>query len=401
MIVKLTESFISTGLQCSLGKKREEMVDAVVPGLFIEVRAVSQGQGTYYYRYKDANAHTQTKKLGRTTDINLAEARSQAKALRAEVALGANPRAEEKARKLVITFDTFFTEHYLPYVKPRKRSWDRDEELYRLRIKDVFGNKRLNQMTRLQIQTFHSGLIAEGLAAATANHHIKLIRHMLNLACEWQMLDINPASRIHMFEEDNKQERYMNDAQLGNLLEVLRTDSARSVCLITTFLLATGCRLNEALSACWSQVDKDKRVFRVSASNSKSKRMRPVPLNDTALNVLNQLDTEGQYEYLFINKKTKKPYVNIAKVWERLRAKAGLPHLRLHDLRHQAASNLINSGSSLYIVQQILGHSDPSVTQRYAHLSMKTLNDASDNASDIIKGAMKGLPLEKVAASVL
>lgn len=398
MIVKLTESFISNGLQCSLGKKREEMVDAVVPGLFVQVRATSPGQGTYYYRYKDANAHTQTKKLGRTTDINLAQARSQAKALRAEVALGANPRAEEKARKLIISFDTLFNEHYLPYVKPRKRSWDRDEELYRLRIKDVFGNKRLNQITRLQIQTFHSSLIAEGLAAASANHHIKLIRHMLNLACEWQMLDINPASRIHMFVEDNKQERYMNDAQLGNLLEVLGTDSARSVCLITTFLLATGCRLNEALSAKWSQVDKDKRVFRVSASNSKSKRMRPVPLNDTAIEVLNQLDTEGHYEHLFINKKTKKPYVNIAKVWEKLRAKAGLPHLRLHDLRHQAASNLINSGSSLYIVQQILGHSDPSVTQRYAHLSMKTLNDASDNASDIIKGAMKVVQFEKGAA---
>ena len=384
-VIHLSQSMISE--LTSQGKRRIEYCDEDLAGLFLEVRET--GQSTWYYRYKDVNAHTQTKKLGRSTDISLAEARSQAKALRAEVALGANPRAEEKARKLVITFDTLFTEHYLPYVKPRKRSWDRDEELYRLRIKDVFGSKRLNQITRLQIQTFHSGLITEGLKAATANHHIKLIRHMLNLACEWQMLEINPASRIHMFEEDNQQERYMNDVQLGNLLEVLRTDSARSVCLITMFLLATGCRLGEVLSATWPQVDKDKRVFRVSASNSKSKRMRPVPLNDTAIEVLNQLDTEGVYEHLFINKKTKKPYVNIAKVWDKLRTKAGLPKLRLHDLRHQAASHLINSGSSLYIVQQILGHSDPSVTQRYAHLSMKSLNDASDNASAIIKGAMK------------
>lgn len=398
MIVKLTESFIAHSLQCSVGKKREEMCDSLVPGLFIEVRATSSGKGTYYFRYKDDNGKTCTQKIGRTIDVTLAEARNQAKGLRADIALGANPRAEALARKAVLTFDTFFNDHYLPYVKPRKRSWDRDEELYRLRIKAMFGAKRLNQVSRLQIQNFHSGLMEEGLAAATANHHAKLIRHMLNLAVEWQMLDTNPASRIHMFEEDNKQERYMNDVQLGNLLEVLRTDSCRSVCLITMFLLATGCRLGEVLSATWSQVDKDKRVFRVLASNSKSKRMRPVPLNDTALEVLNQLDTEGTYEHLFINKKTEKPYVNIAKVWEKLRAKAGLPHLRLHDLRHQAASNLINSGSSLYIVQQILGHSDPSVTQRYAHLSMKTLNEASDNASVITQRAMKVLPSEKVAA---
>ena len=389
MRVKLTENFISTGLQCSVGKRREEMVDSVVPGLFIEVRAASQGQGTYYYRYKDVNAHTQTKKLGRSTDITLTEARNEAKALRAEVALGANPRADEKAAKAVITLDDFFNDHYLAYAKSHKRSWGRDEELYRLRIKAVFGHKRLNQITRLQVQNFHASVLNEGLAAASANHHIKLIRRMFNLAISWDMLEKNPASRIHMFEEDNQEERYMNDVQLGNLMEVLKTDSARSVCQITTFLLATGCRLNEALSATWPQVDKDKRVFRVAAKNSKSKRMRPVPLNDTAIEVLNQLDTEGQYEHLFINKKTKRAYVNIAKVWERLRTKAGLPHLRLHDLRHQAASNLINSGSSLYIVQQILGHSDPSVTQRYAHLSMKSLNDASDNASAIIKGAMK------------
>lgn len=397
-VVKLSQDFIAHHLHCTDSKTRIEYCDKDLPGLFIEVRTTNQGQGTYYYRYKNINSKTCTQRIGRTTNLDLSEARKQAKALRAEIALGANPRAEEKTRKAVITFDDFFNEHYLPYVKPRKRSWDRDEELYRLRIKAVFGSKRLNQISRQQIQSFHTRLIDDRLAAATANHHIKLIRHMLNLACEWQMLEKNPASRIHMFAEDNKVERYMNDAQLGNLLEVLRTDSHHSVSLIALYLLATGCRLNEALSACWSQIDKEKRVWRIPASNSKSKRMRPVPLNDTAFEVLNQLETEGNYEHLFINKKTEKPYVSIAKIWNTLRSKAGLPHLRLHDLRHQAASNLINSGSSLYIVQQILGHSDPSVTQRYAHLSMKSLNDASDSASDIIKGATKANLLVEAAA---
>jgi site-specific recombinase XerD len=398
-IVKLTQQFIDSQLECPQELQRTEYVSDERSGLYVEVRSSSNGHGTYYLRYKDHNAKSCHQKIGRTVDISLADARRKMKEMKAEIALGADPRAEDKARKAVITFDTLFNDHYLPYVKQRKRSWDRDEELYRLRIKDVFGAKRLNQVSRLQIQNFHSSLLAEGLAAATANHHIKLIRHMLNLAVEWEMLDKNPASRIHMFVEDNKIERYMNEAQLANLLKVLRTDSCRSVCLIAMFLLATGCRLNEAISACWSQVDKDKRVWRIPASNSKSKRMRPVPLNDTAIDVLNQLKTEGVYERLFINSKTKKPYVNIAKVWEKLRSKAGLPHLRLHDLRHQAASNLINSGSSLYIVQQILGHSDPSVSSRYSHLSMKTLNDASDNASLIIKNATKvELQETKVAA---
>lgn len=395
-VLKLSQHFIDNSLICPEGLNRIEYCDKEIPGLIIIVTATSSG-GTFFLRYKNGSGKTSYSKIGRTNEISLADARKKAKLLKLEISNGADPSNQKRAQKAVPTLAAFFNDHYLPYVKPRKRSWKRDVELFS-RINVVFGCIRLNQISRLQIQTFHAGLLDENLASATANHHLKLLRHMLNLSVEWEMLEKNPASRIHMFEEDNKLERYMDDTQLGNLLEVLETDSRRSVCLIAKFLLATGCRLNEALSACWTDVDQDKRVFRVSASNSKSKRMRPVPLNDTALEVLNQLDTKGTYENLFINKRTKLPYVNVAKVWSRLRAKAGLPHLRLHDLRHQAASNLINSGSSLYIVQQVLGHSDPAVTQRYAHLSMKSLNDASDNASAIIKGAMKVPSLEKVAA---
>jgi len=79
--------------------------------------------------------------------------------------------------------------------------------------------------------------------------------------------------------------------------------------------------------------------------------------------------------------------VNFAKVWEELRQKAGLPKARLHDLRHQFASFLVNDGQSLYTVQQILGHSDPSVTQRYAHLWTSALQLAASSASKQIEAA--------------
>jgi integrase len=110
-------------------------------------------------------------------------------------------------------------------------------------------------------------------------------------------------------------------------------------------------------------------------------------VNDAALEVLGQLDTEGNFTHVFINKETGKPYTTIMKVWTRLRTKAGLPHLRLHDLRHSYASFLVNSGRTLYEVQQILGHSDSKVTERYAHLSSKTLQEAANTASVIIQGA--------------
>jgi integrase len=186
-------------------------------------------------------------------------------------------------------------------------------------------------------------------------------------------------------------EHYLDDAALQRLLHILGTDENRTVCRIALFLLSTGCRLNEALRATWGQIDRGTRVWRIPATNSKSKRVRSVPLNDSALDVLAQLDTQAQFEYLFVNRRTGKPYGTIAKVWDRLRKAAGVPHLRIHDLRHQYASFLVNSGRTLYEVQAILGHSDPSVTQRYAHLSSKSLREAANSASVAIRGAVSQL----------
>jgi len=105
--------------------------------------------------------------------------------------------------------------------------------------------------------------------------------------------------------------------------------------------------------------------------------------------VLDRLDTEGNHEYLFVNGRFGKPYTNIHKVWRQPRVRAGLPHLRIHDIRHQYASILVNSGRTLSEVQQILGHSDPSETQRYAHLSKRSLQDAADSADDVISKVMR------------
>lgn len=389
-IVKLTQNFIAHNLQCPESKNRIEYCDSETPGLLVDVRATNHGSGTYYLRYKNHAGKTCYSKLGRTSDVSLADARKQAKTLKAEISLGSGPSAEKKARKAVPTFGEFFEDHYLPYVKPRKRSWKRDDEMYRLRIKKEFGHLRLNQIGRQQVQLFHTDLREEGLAPATCDHHIKLMKHALNLAIDWELLtEKNPVARVPLFAVDNKVEHYLDDVELERLLSVLHTDENRTVCLIALFLISTGCRLNEALASKWSLVDRVNRVFRIEAINSKSKRVRSVPLNDSALEVLDQLDTEGKHEHLFINKQTGKPYVTIMKVWTRLREKAGLPHLRIHDLRHQFASFLVNSGHSLYLVQQVLGHSNPKVTERYAHLSSKTLQEAANSASLIIKGAAK------------
>ncbi len=172
------------------------------------------------------------------------------------------------------------------------------------------------------------------------------------------------------------------------MVRVLTTDLASGASYILLFLLSTGARLNEARQAKWEQVDLEKGVWRIPATNSKSKKTRAVPLNASAMWVLGQLWTrQGRHPYLFVNEATNRPFVTITRAWYRLREKAGIQSLRIHDLRHSFASFLVNGGRSLYEVQQILGHSDPKVTMRYAHLSTKALQEAANVASVIVKAA--------------
>jgi len=206
---------------------------------------------------------------------------------------------------------------------------------------------------------------------------------------DWNIIDSNPLARLKLFNEDNQLERYLSDDELSRLLHVLKHDENRMVSNIIMFLLSTGARLGEALTATWKNIDIEHKTWRVTASVSKSKRMRAIPLNSTAISVLEAVDTQGNFEHVFINTKTGKPYKCIKKTWSRIRDEVGFVKFRLHDLRHNYASMLVNSGRSLYEVQHILGHSDPKVTARYAHLSTTTLHDAVDAASEKLTAASK------------
>lgn len=396
MKVRITQEFVDNQLQCPAGRTRIEYTCDQQKNFFIEVRANKPGQGSYYVRYRDREDVTRYVRVAGTTEVTLAAARAKARGIQAEIALGRDFHAEAEAKRAVPTVSDFYCQHYLPYIKPRKRSYDRDEEMIRLRIDPRFGSLKMTQVTRKMVQQFHTDLLAQGLKPATADHYLKLMRQSWNLAVEWGMLESSPLTKLALFNPDNRVENLLTDDQLEKLVTVLRTDANRAVCHVCLFLLSTGCRLNEALAATWDQVDVENRVWRIPAQNSKSKRVRSVPLNDSALDVLAQVGTQGNSEYLFLSKHDER-FQRIHKQWHRIRKLAGLEFLRLHDLRHGFASFLVNSGRTLYEVQQILGHSDPKVTMRYSHLSSKALQEAANTASLAIQGAMKNSKVQPLA----
>lgn len=389
--INLTQKFMNSLPPLPDGKRRIEYCDTQTPGLYLESRDTSPAQGTLYLRYRDAAGTGKTchKKLGNSQEISLKEARSRAKRLKGEIALGADPKAEAKALKAVPTWDAFFTGSYLPHAQKVKRSWKNDAEMHRLRVSRQFGATPINKITRQSVQQFHNALLDEDLSPATADHYLKLIRHALNLAIDWGLLKDNPAAKVKQFNADNQIERYLSDDELQRLLIVLKSHDNRPVCCAILWLLATGARVGEALSAQWSDIDRKHGTWLIHATNSKSKKRRSVALNAVALGVLDELDTLAKRHTstrLFIG--ARGPLSTINKVWCEIRKEAQLDAFRLHDLRHSFASMLANTGHSLFEIQRAIGVADPKVVMRYSHLSQDSLQRAANSAGDVISQAM-------------
>lgn len=382
-IVVFSKSFLSTGLVCPAGKRRIEYCDKDCPGLLLEVRSGAASVPTWYVRYKQPK--TKYLRLGDTHTLTLEQARKAAQSFKVQLSSAGPANAEVVPTGGAMTLDEFVRNHVNPYNITRKRSHCRDLQIYK-RVGVRFGRLQLKEIRRKDVQDFHTQLFTvEHLAPATADHHVVYLRRLLNLAVQWDMLERNPLTKIELMRVDNKVERYLSDDEARKLIEVLMADVSSGASYVLLFLLSTGARLNEAMQAKWEQIDLEKGVWRIPATNSKSKKPRPVPLNDSASWVLDQLWTRGVHPYLFVNRATNKPFVHITRAWYRWRTRAGLEGLRIHDLRHSFASFLVNGGRTLYEVQQILGHSDPKVTMRYAHLSLHALREAA-NAGSLIFG---------------
>jgi integrase len=377
-VVALTPAFIATKLQCPEGQRHIEFCDTQVRGLFIDVSTGASGQTvTWNFRFKE-NGKTKMRRLGRLEDITLDDARKQVALLKAEHALGRHEAKQEL--ETGITLGRFWRDNYLPHASEYKRSIGRDKQLYK-RIEPQFGHVLMKEITRLQVQQFQRKLSAESLSAATVNQHLQLMRRLFNLGVEWQFLDRNVLSRIKLLHVDNRRETFLTEAQIEDLVEVIKTDDNRLVCMIILFLLSTGARVGEALSVEWEHIDFENAMWKIPASNSKSKRQKHLPLSESALWALKAVERKDDSPFVFASPVTGKAFTGIRRTWYKLRRNAGLPsNIRIHDLRHTFASRLVSAGESLYVVQQMLGHADPRTSQRYAHLSM----DAQRRAARLV-----------------
>jgi integrase len=245
-----------------------------------------------------------------------------------------------------------------------------------------WGTSKLTEITEQDIRDFQSRLLAAGYKPGSVNRLMALVKYIFSLAEKWEVIDKSPARNVSKLADNERKERFLTKEETERLLEALKQCNSEVLPDLVEFLILTGARKSEATQARWKDIDLEKGMWTVPMS--KSGKPRYIPLSKRALDILARRKTNGS-EYVFPSPVTDGPIKYMHHAWDRVRSLAGLPDVRIHDLRHNFASLLVNHGRSLYEVQKLLGHADISTTQRYAHLSPDTLKDATEIVSASLK----------------
>jgi integrase len=377
--VELTAAFVRDA-QCRPGAAKTDFYDtASVTGFVLECR--KSGGKTYYLRYSDSHGKLKQIKIGSIQDLSFDQAKRQAKKLRSQVTLGDDPLAQKQDLKSIPSFQQFIDERYLPYIKGYKRSWHCDVSLLNNHLLPRWGKKHLDQIDQRDvIAFFHHLRHDKGLAPGTCNRVLVLTRYLFNCMLKWKIAGVseNPAAGIKPFADAHR-ERFLTPEETQRLIQALEESQNPQLKYIVALLLLTGMRKRELLDSRWQDLDREHRLWKIPLT--KTGKPRHIPLTDGVLRVLELLPRFQDCPYIIPNPETRKPYVSLYHTWHRARVKAGLAEVRTHDLRHSFASNLINSAQSLYTAGKLLGHTQASTTQRYAHLSQETLMSASELAA--------------------
>jgi integrase len=361
---------------CPQDRAKVDFFDTAQKGFMLEVR--SSGGRTFYQRYVDAHGRQRQFKIGPADLLTLEQARRLGRNVLAKALLGADPQARRQELRSISTLNQFARDRYLPHARATKRSWHIDEMNLRLHILPALGPLMLDEITSQHVANLIEEMRQKGYAGGTTNRVLVLTRRVFNLANKWNVAgaSVNPTSGLALAPEVHR-DRFLTAEEVKRLIVSINGDHNRPAAQAIMLLLLTGARRSEITQAKWEHVDWTKRALLVSVS--KSGKPRTIALNVAALALLRAIPCDPDSPYVFPTR-----LVGLFRPWDRIRRRAGLADVRLHDLRHSFASFLVNQGVSLYVVQGLLGHASPRMTQRYAHLAPQTLLDAAEMVSSVI-----------------
>ncbi len=319
-------------------------------------------------------------------------ARAEAKRLLGEVAAKKDPAAARDAGKRNPTVndvaDMFLAEHVK--TKRKASTFTAYRDYFVRLILPELGRLRVTDVTHSDVARFHHGLCA---TPYQGNRAVAILSAMFTWAERRGYRDdgTNPCRHIDKFKEYQR-ERFLSEAELARLGDVLAEVAHEGsetpwVVAALRLLIFTGARRNEILELEWQHVDFGRAMLFLRDSKTGPK---PIYLNAPALQVLADVPRMEGNPFVICGEKPGTRLVNLRKPWLRIRGRAGLDGVRLHDLRHSFGAMAASGGVSLQMTGRLLGHTKTVTTERYSHLSADPVRAANEAIGQRIAAAMRG-----------
>ena len=305
------------------------------------------------------------------TGINLAIAKQIESKLKTELIEG-----KYIDRDKSITLDDFMNTIYFPTEKHNKKpySFNREEQLYRLHIKPVIGSKKLNTITKTDLENLKESMLQKGLSPRTIEYALHVIRHAFNIAIQTRYFNgTNPIKFIKLPKKDNKRIRWLTPEEADKLLSELKKHS-QDTYEIAFLSLHTGMRFGEIANLTWQDIDLERGLIYIK--DPKNSKNRVAYMTDEVKFMLTERKKHSKTSLVFPSRTggvREKPPKTFDRVVKKLGFNNGVEDPRdkvvFHTLRHTFASWLVMNGTPLYTVKELLGHKTLAMTERYSHLA--------------------------------
>jgi len=358
------------------------------PGVFyIEstVPGTNKPEKIYYIMYRKAGKLVE-EKAGRQFQDDMTPARASGKRsarLEGKEQSNAEKRQfEEEAKRAEQNRWTIqkLWEEYKRH-KPGSKALSTDENRYELYIKEALGKKEPAELQPLDVARLKSKLL-KTKSPQTVKHVLGILKRIINYGANHALCPPLPF-KIQMPRVDNVKTEDLSHEQLKKLLEAIEADENKAIAAMMKMALYSGMRRGEMFKLKWQDVDFNRGFIEIV--HPKGGKSQKIPMNAAARQVLEGIEKTQGSPFVFPGEDGEQR-VSAQKASRRIRERAGLPKdfRPFHGLRHVFASTLASSGQvDMYVLQRLLTHKSPTMTQRYAHLRDDALRGGSDVAADI------------------
>ena len=355
--------------------------DSELPGFGIRVHAT--GRKLFVAQARTPGGLPKRATVGRYEDIDAEEARLKAAGMIDRIRRGRDPVPPAPEEPTVADLaERFMKAHVAVNCKPT--TVETYQGLLRLHILPELGALRLDEVDRSHVSALHHGLRDK---PSQANQSVGIFSKMFKLAVAWGMTPArpNPCRSIKRYKEKSC-ERFLTEdeyARLGRVLFGAESEGPlmASAVAAVRLLLLTGCRRNEILMLRWDDIDRRAGELRLKDSKSGPRR---VPLTPAVERVLARIPRAEDNPWVIASDRPGSRLQRLDPLWNRLRERAGLDGLRLHDCRHSFASRALAIGESLSAISRLLGHKTVMTTVKYAHLARDTERASAAKVGDSI-----------------